>query len=201
MNTLVLATGNPNKVPELREPLKLHGFDVRLQTEFFSESVEEDGLSFVENALKKARYASAKTGLPAVADDSGIHVPFLNGKPGIFSARYAATEGNPRPTELENMYKLLKDLEGQPLRNRHAHYVCAVVYVAHAQDELPLIGIGTWHGDILTEPRTDYGIGYDPVMWIPSELRAASEVSLERKLEVSHRAVAMNKVLTQLKGF
>lgn len=199
MSTIVLATANPDKVEELSTPLRLNGFDIKLQTEFFSEQVVEDGLSFIENALKKARFASAKTGLPAIADDSGLQVDALNGRPGIFSARFAETLGIDESSEEENTRQLVKALEGFPLRDRKANYICAVVYVVHENDETPLIGIGTWHGDILTEPRTQYGIGYDPVMWIPSELKAASEVPLERKLKINHRAKAMDSVINQIK--
>ncbi|WP_040727296.1 RdgB/HAM1 family non-canonical purine NTP pyrophosphatase [Thiomicrorhabdus sp. Kp2] len=199
MTTIVLATANPDKVEELSTPLRLNGFNIKLQTDFFTEQVVEDGLSFIENALKKARFASAKTGLPAIADDSGLQVDALNGRPGIFSARFAETLGLGESSEEENTRQLVKALEGLPLRNRKANYICVVVYVAHENDETPLIGIGAWHGDILTEPRTQYGIGYDPVMWIPSELKAASEVPLERKLKISHRAQAMESVIKQIK--
>lgn len=198
MNTIVLATSNPHKVAELKTPLMQHGFDVRLQTEFFSEQVEEDGLSFVENALKKARYASEKTGLPAIADDSGLQVAYLNGAPGIYSARYAASDNCENASDVDNMHKLLQALEGVPFKHRQASYFCAVVYVRHATDPTPLIGIGEWHGEILMEVRTTYGIGYDPIVWVPSEVRSASEVTQERKSQISHRAKALRSVLSQL---
>jgi XTP/dITP diphosphohydrolase len=198
MNTIVLATSNPHKVAELKKPLIQHGFDVRLQTEFFKEQVEEDGLSFIENALKKARYASEKTGLPAIADDSGLQVAYLNGAPGIYSARYAASDSGENASDADNMHKLLQALEGMPYKQRQASYFCAVVYVKNATDPTPLIGIGEWHGEILMEVRTTYGIGYDPIMWIPSEVRSASEITQERKSQISHRAKALRSVLSQL---
>lgn len=200
MNTLVLATANPNKVAELRPPLQEQGFLVKLQTEFFSDQVEEDGLSFIENALKKARFASAKTGLPAIADDSGLQVAALGGKPGIYSARYAQSGQNGQADEQANVQKLLAELGNLPVKQRQATYICAVAFVAHAKDETPLIGYGTWQGDILNAPRTSHGIGYDAIFWLPSELKTASEVPLARKLQVSHRAQAMAQVLQQLKG-
>ena len=200
MSFIVLATGNPHKVKELEPLLTDAGFKIKLQTEFFSEEVHEDGLSFIENALKKARYASSKTGLPAIADDSGIQVDYLNGRPGIFSARFAETLGFSKSSDEENALQLLHLLQGQPLKNRKANYVCAVAYVAHEHDEVPLIGIGFWQGDILTEPRTNHGIGYDSIMWIPSELKSASEVTLQKKLKISHRSQALQSVITQIKN-
>lgn len=199
MSQIVLATGNPHKVREIKPLLDAAGFDFRLQTEFFSEEVHEDGHSFIENALKKARFASAKTGLPAIADDSGLQVDYLKGKPGIYSARFAETLGFQKSTEQKNTRQLLKQLNGLTLKDRKANYICVVVYIEHEHDEVPLIGLGTWHGDILTEPRTQHGIGYDPVVWIPSELKAASEVPLERKLKISHRAQAIQSVIQQIK--
>jgi len=198
MKTLVLATGNPHKVKELEVMLEPYGFNLKLQTDYFSEEVEEDGLSFVENALKKARYASKKTGLPALADDSGLEVDVLNGQPGIYSARYSEGYlGQPASESLSNQ-KLLDELEGLPYKDRKACYYCAVVFVRHENDPIPIIGVGQWCGEILMEPRTDYGVGYDPIMWMPSHLKAASEIPLSIKNQVSHRAQALQNVLDQL---
>jgi len=202
MSTIVLATSNQHKVAEMKPALRAHGFDVRLQTEFFSEQVEEDGAGFIENALKKARFASAKTGLPAIADDSGLQVDYLDGAPGIYSARFAnlSTGLEQNASDEDNCKKLLEALQGlSSFKDRQASYFCAMVYVAHADDQTPLVGFGKWQGDILTERRTQHGIGYDPVFWVPSELRVASEVTLERKAQVSHRAQALRAVLNQLK--
>jgi XTP/dITP diphosphohydrolase len=198
MNTLVLATSNPHKVAELEPILHQHGFQVHPQTAFFSEQVEEDGASFIENALKKARYASEKTGLPALADDSGLEVDYLQGQPGIFSARYAQTYAGQSVSDATNRQKLLAALEGLAFKDRKARYYCAVVYVSRADDPTPIIGTGVWQGEILMEERTPYGVGYDPIMWIPHHVRAASEISAEVKSQVSHRAQALQQVLAQL---
>lgn len=198
MNTLVLATGNPHKVVELELMLQAHGFDIKLQTEFFNDEVEEDGFSFVENALKKARYASKRTGLPALADDSGIEVHHLDGRPGIYSARYSeGYQGKPASETLSNQ-KLLEELDGLPFKHRRACYACAMVYVHHELDPKPIIGVGEWCGEILMEPRTDYGVGYDPIMWIPDHFKTASQIPIEIKNKVSHRAQALQSVLQQL---
>jgi len=198
MNTLVLATGNPHKVVEIQPLLQKMGFEVRLQSEFFSEQVEEDGLSFLENALKKARYASLKTGLPAIADDSGIEVEAINGQPGIYSARYGeGYQGQPASDELNNI-KLLSELKGLPFSQRKANYFCAMVYIRYAEDPKPIIGFGRWDGEILTEVKTPYGIGYDPIMWMPQHLKVASDIPLEIKNQISHRAQAFNEVIKEL---
>lgn len=198
MKTLILATGNPHKVKEVHAMLEEYDFDVHLQTDFFCEEVEEDGLSFVENALKKARFASQKTGLPALADDSGLEVEVLGGEPGIYSARYAeGYQGQSASDELNNR-KLLDVLQGLPYKQRKACYYCAMVFVRHATDPVPIIGVGQWCGEILTEPRTEYGVGYDPIMWMPQHLRSASEIPMEVKNQVSHRAQALRQVLQQL---
>ncbi len=200
MSLLVLATANPHKVDEIKPLLLQGGFDVRLQTEFFAEEVVEDGLSFVENAIKKARFASAKTGLPALADDSGLEVSALQGAPGIYSARYAhmgsSTDG--KPSAKANQDKVLQQLGDLPYQQRQARYSCAAVYVSHADDPMPLIGIGHWYGEILKQPRTGQGIGYDDIMWIPDLVKSVSELPFPIKNRVSHRAQAVNSVLMQL---
>lgn len=195
--SMVLATGNPYKIDEIMPLISSAGFLAKPQSEFFSAEVEEDGLSFVENAIKKARFASAKTGLPALADDSGLEVDALCGKPGIFSARYAAC-GKGKSSEEANLNKVLSELKGLPYSERKARYSCAVVYVDHADDAMPLIGVGHWYGEILTERRTGTGIGYDDIMWIPKMVRTVSEIPLEQKLQISHRAQAIRSVLEQL---
>lgn len=197
MNDIVLATGNPNKVKELAPLLEKAGYNVRLQTEFFCDEVEEDGLSFVENALKKARYASSKTGLPAIADDSGLEVDALNGQPGIYSARYAA-DMDGKTTDEQNLQKLLSELGDLPYKERTARYSCVVVYVEHSHDPMPIIGFGHWYGEILKERRTSFGIGYDPVFWVPKLVKTLSEVPLEIKNKMSHRAKAIKQVLATL---
>lgn len=197
MSLIVLATGNPNKVVEIEPLLNAAGYQTKLQTDFFSDEVEEDGLSFVENAIKKARFASAKTGFPAIADDSGLEVDALGGQPGIYSARYASDHTG-MTTEQQNLQKVLDELGDLPYKDRTARYSCVVVYVDHADDPMPIIGFGHWYGEILKEPRTDHGIGYDPIFWVPKLVKTLSEVPLEVKNQISHRAKAIHQVLEQL---
>lgn len=197
MNSLVLATGNPAKVDEIEPLLRQAGFKVSLQTEYFSEEVNEDGATFVENALKKARFASQKTGLPALADDSGLEVKALSGAPGICSARYSSQLSG-RASEAENRAKVLSELGDIPYSQRQARYTCVVVYVESATDPVPVIGVGHWYGEILKAPRTEFGIGYDSIFWIPKLIRTASEISLATKLKISHRTMAIQQVLQQI---
>lgn len=194
MKQLVLATSNPHKVKELAPLLANVGVEVLPQTHFFCEEAVEDGASFIENALIKARFASQRTGLPAIADDSGLEVAALNGRPGVYSARYA---GNSASDEC-NTRKVLAELEGLPFSQRQACYHCAVALVHHPDDAVPLIGTGRWCGEVLTEARTGYGVGYDPIIWMPDYFRSASEIPLEVKNRVSHRAQAVHSVLSQL---
>lgn len=198
MSLIVLATGNPFKVVEIEPLLTAAGFETKLQTDFFSDEVVEDGLSFFENALKKARFASAKTGLPALADDSGLEIDALNGAPGIYSARYGCDHTG-STTEEKNMLQVLDNLGDLPYSQRKARYTCAAVYVEHADDPVPLMAIAHWYGEILKEPKTASGIGYDPIFWDPKHFRTASQMTLEMKNSISHRAQAVNQVLAQLK--
>lgn len=197
MSSIVLATGNPHKVNEIAPILHRAGFLTQPQTDFFQDEVAEDGLSFLENALKKARFASQRTGRPALADDSGLEVEALQGRPGIFSARYADAEA--KPTDRDNLERLLDEMVQLPYPQRKARYSCAVVYVSHAQDPMPLVGIGHWHGEILMKPRTDHGIGYDDVFWVPELLKTVSEIPFELKNQISHRARAVQTVVHQLR--
>lgn len=192
MQTLVLATNNAGKLKELLAlfPDK----DVRPQSDFFSEQVEETGLSFIENALLKARFAAQKTGLPVIADDSGIEVAALNGEPGIYSARYAG-EG---ATDTQNLYKLLEAMHDVPETQRQASYYCAMVCVRHANDPTPLIGLGRWHGEILRQPQGDGGFGYDPIFYLPDYQCSAAEIGAELKNQISHRAQALQALVAQL---
>jgi len=197
MSVIVLATGNPHKVKELAPLLQGAGYDVKLQTDFFNDEVEEDGLSFVENAIKKARYASKRTGLPAIADDSGLEVDALNGQPGIYSARYASGELS-NVTDEHNLQKVLDELGDLPYKDRTARYSCVVVYVEHANDPMPIIGFGHWYGEILKARRTTFGVGYDPIFWVPQLVKTLSEVPVEVKNKISHRAKAIKQVLEAL---
>lgn len=199
MKSVVLATGNPYKFREIQPRLVELGYSVFSQTEFFDDEVEEDGLSFVENAIKKARFASAKTGLPALADDSGLEVDVLGGAPGLYSARYALNTVGVKDDHA-NLIKLLDDLKDVPASQRDARYCCAMAYVESEHDAMPIVGMGVWHGDILSEQRVGAGIGYDDVFWVPQLFKSVSEIPEDVKNSISHRAKALDSVLQQLQG-
>lgn len=192
MQTLVLATNNAGKLKELLAlfPDK----DVRPQSDFFSEQAEETGLSFIENALVKARFASQKTGLPAIADDSGIEVSALSGEPGIYSARYAGINAS----DTQNLNKLLEAMHEVPDDQRQASYYCAMVCVRHANDPTPLIGLGRWQGELLRQPKGDGGFGYDPIFYLPDYECTAAEIDAQLKNQISHRAQALQALVAQL---
>ncbi|MDX1795548.1 MAG: RdgB/HAM1 family non-canonical purine NTP pyrophosphatase [Hydrogenovibrio sp.] len=198
MKTLVLATGNPGKLKEMQAILAPHGYEVKAQSEFFEEEAVEDGLSFIENAIKKARFASAKTGLPAIADDSGLEVEVLKGRPGIYSARYSEGYQGQPASDANNNRKLLDELQGVAGADRHACYYCAMVYVGHAEDPTPKIGLGQWCGRVLEAPQGEGGFGYDPLIWIEDHHCTAAELSKEAKNRISHRAQALQALLQQL---
>ena len=194
MKKIVLASGNAGKLREFQQLLSGCGFEVVPQSDFFSESAEEIGLTFVENAIIKARYACAKTGLPAIADDSGIEVDALNGRPGIYSARYAGTAAK----DPDNNAKLLQELAGVPAEKRTARYHAVLAFMRHAEDPTPMLCHGVWEGVILTEPRGEGGFGYDPLFWVPTHQCASAELSKEEKNRISHRGKAMRELLQQL---
>jgi XTP/dITP diphosphohydrolase len=194
MRTLVLASGNAGKLRELREILG-GSFEVRAQAEFGVEDIEETGLSFVENALLKARHAAQATGLPALADDSGLCVDALGGAPGLYSARYAGTHGDARA----NISKLLAALRDVPDEQRTAHFHASIVLLRHATDPQPLIAEGSWHGRILHAPRGDGGFGYDPVFLDPELGVSAAEVEPAVKHRISHRGRALAVLRAQLR--
>ena len=199
MQTVVLATGNAGKLKEISDMLQPHGWDIKSQLEFFDTEVDETGLTFIENAILKARYASEKTGLPAIADDSGIEVSALQGRPGIYSARYSQDIYGDATNDETNLQKLLTELEGLPDQQRQASYYCAMVYVEHANDPIPVIGLGRWYGQILTEKRGEGGFGYDPVFWVEEFNQSAAELPKAQKNQVSHRAQALNSLVMQLR--
>ena len=192
---LVLASGNAGKLAELAALLEPRGFDVRPQSDWDVPEAEETGLTFVENALLKARNAAQHTGLPALADDSGIVVDALGGAPGIRSARYAG-EGAAGP---EHIAKLLAALDGVPEAERGAHFHCTMVLLGTPDDPDPLIATGRWHGRVLTAPRGDGGFGYDPVFWVPDRGCSAAELDPDDKNRISHRGRALTALLAQLK--
>ena len=191
---LALASGNAGKLREFRDLLANLGLDVVAQSEFFSEQAEETGLTFVENALLKARFACERTGLPAIADDSGIEVDALNGRPGIYSARYAGVDAK----DADNNAKLLAELSNVPEAKRTARYHAVLVYMRHKEDPTPIICHGTWEGRVLTAPRGEGGFGYDPLFYIPERDCAAAELSNDEKNSISHRGKAMRELVARL---
>ncbi len=194
MQSLVLATGNAGKVKELVPLLQPLGWQVRPQTDFFSDEADETGLTFIENAILKARFASEKTGLPAIADDSGLEVAALRGAPGIYSSRYAGENA----TDEANVQKLLRALEGVPEDERQANFYCAMVFVRFTDDPTPVIGLGRWSGRIATEIRGEGGFGYDPVFELPSLGLTTAQLSPEKKQQLSHRGRAVKQLVAQL---
>jgi XTP/dITP diphosphohydrolase len=169
---------------QLLAPLSI---EILTQSELGVSEAAETGLSFIENAIIKARNACAQTGLPAIADDSGIEVDALHGAPGIYSARYAGEQAS----DSDNIAALLNALNGVPASERNARFQCVVVYMRHAKDPTPLICQGTWHGQILSEAAGDGGFGYDPVFFVPETDCSAAELSSQQKHAISHRGQAM----------
>lgn len=196
MQKVVLATGNPGKVNELADLLRDFGMDIVAQTSLGVESAEETGLTFIENAILKARHASQQTGLPAIADDSGISVDALGGAPGIYSARYAG-EG---ATDEQNLHKLLDAMKSVPDGQRQAQFNCVLVYLRHAEDLTPLVFHGRWHGVITHTPCGQGGFGYDPIFYVPELNCTSAELSKSEKQAVSHRGKALTMLLDALKN-
>ena len=194
LKQLVLASGNAGKLREFQTLLSNVGFEVLPQSHFDIPDAEETGLSFVENAIIKARHAAKISGLPALADDSGIEVDALNGQPGIYSARFSG-EG---ATDECNNALLLEKLTGIPSQQRTARYQCVLVFMRHWQDPVPLIAQGSWEGTILDAPRGENGFGYDPLFWVESHNMSSAEMKKENKNAISHRAKAMQQLLQQL---
>ena len=194
-NTLVLASGNSGKLKEFNQLLSPLGLDVRPQAEFGVHDVEETGLTFVENALLKAREASRVSGLPALADDSGLEVDALHGAPGIYSARYA---GEPKSDERNNE-KLLAALSECAEGQRTARYWCVLVYLRHAEDPVPVIVQRSWEGEVLAHPRGEGGFGYDPLFWLPDQGMSVAELPSETKNRLSHRGRALHALVDILK--
>jgi XTP/dITP diphosphohydrolase len=194
MKTIVLASSNPGKVREINQLLAELDLEVRPQGDFDVSDAEETGLTFVENAILKARNAAQHTGLPAIADDSGIEVDALNGAPGIYSARYAGAGAS----DQDNLDKLLADLHGVPEDKRSARFQCLMVYLRHAHDPTPLICQGTWEGRILFAARGENGFGYDPVFYLPAQERSSAELAPEVKNALSHRGQALRQLVSAL---
>ncbi len=192
---IVLATNNAGKLHEFKILFKsLKTLSIIAQTDFQVSSVEETGSTFVENAILKARHACLHTKLPAIADDSGLVVDALQGKPGVFSARYAGEKAS----DAENIKKLLLSLKSVPIENRAARFCCVLVYLSHADDPLPLIAKGSWEGTILSSPTGKDGFGYDPIFYVPTHHLSAAQLPIEIKNQLSHRGQAMRKLVQLL---
>lgn len=194
MDKLVLASGNAGKLKELSSLLAPLGIEVLPQSAFNVSEAEEPHPSFVENAIAKARHAARATGLPALADDSGLCVDVLGGAPGVLSARFA---GEPK-SDARNNALLLERLAGEP--NRHARFYCALALVRHADDPQPIIACGEWHGEILEAARGQGGFGYDPLFLVPDLDQTAAEIDHELKNVLSHRGNAMRQLLDRLRA-
>lgn len=194
MPKIILATGNPGKLREFRTLLAGLELEIAPQSDFAMPDIAETGLTFIENALLKARNAALHTGLPALADDSGLAVDALNGAPGLYSARYAGTGAD----DSANIAKLLDELCGVPLEQRTARFVCVLALVRHPADPIPLICQGSWEGVILDQPRGAGGFGYDPVFFVPTEQQTAAELTPEVKNRLSHRGQALAQLRRQL---
>lgn len=195
MSKIVLATGNQGKVREMADLLSDFGFDVTAQSEFNVSEVAETGTTFIENAIIKARHAAKETGLPAIADDSGLEVDALNGAPGIYSARYAG-EG---ASDQENLEKLLQAMEGVEEEARTARFHCVLVLMKHENDPTPLVCHGKWEGRILEKAHGENGFGYDPVFYVPEDNCASAELEPVRKKQLSHRGKALKALFSALK--
>lgn len=195
----VLASGNQGKLAELSGTLKIHGIELVSQSEFNVTEADENASTFIENALIKARHASVFTGHCALADDSGLVVPALNGEPGIYSARYAATpSSNAKPSDQDNIDKLLRALSTMPEEARAAYFVCALVLLRYADDPEPVIATGLWHGRILPSAEDEGGFGYDPVFYCPKQGMSAAAMGKSVKSQVSHRAIALVELKQKL---
>jgi XTP/dITP diphosphohydrolase len=191
---IVLASNNIGKVREINQLLAREQITVVPQKDFNIPDAVEDGLSFIENAIKKARHAASLSGLPAIADDSGIEVDALNGAPGIYSARFAGSNASDK----ENLHKLLESLSGTLKEQRTARFQCLMVYMRHSEDPTPIICQGTWEGQILFEPVGENGFGYDPIFYVPTHDCSSAQLESEIKNSLSHRGQALRKLLSAL---
>lgn len=193
MSKIVLASGNKGKLREFAQLLSPLNITIVPQSDLDVIEAEEAGLSFVENAIIKARNACKQTGLPAISDDSGIEVDALQGAPGIFSSRYAG----PGATDQDNIDTLLTAINDVPETERSARFQCVVVYMRHAEDPTPLICQGTWHGQIMLQQSGDGGFGYDPIFFVAETETSAAELTPEQKHAISHRGQAMRCFISE----
>jgi len=196
MNKIVLASGNKGKLREFAQLFAPMDIEVIPQSEFNVPEAEETGLSFVENAIIKARNACEHTGLPAIADDSGIEVDYLLGAPGIYSARYAGSDAS----DDDNLNALLAALNGVPEHERVARYQCLLVMMRHSKDPTPLICQADWQGHILTEASGDGGFGYDPIFWVAETKCSAAQLTAEKKHAISHRGKAIRQFMQEFQA-
>ncbi|REC95117.1 RdgB/HAM1 family non-canonical purine NTP pyrophosphatase [Kushneria indalinina] len=192
--SLVVASNNAGKLREFRELLEPLAWEITSQADHGISAAEETGLTFVENALLKARAACLGSGLPALADDSGLAVTALGGAPGIYSARYSGAQGD----DQANNDRLLEALAEVPEGQRGAQYHCVLVYMRHPEDPVPIIVQGSWPGEILSLPRGEGGFGYDPLFWVPDQGLSVAELSPDLKNRISHRGRALTALLEQL---
>ncbi|WP_150466622.1 RdgB/HAM1 family non-canonical purine NTP pyrophosphatase [Francisella sp. SYW-9] len=192
MKEIVLASSNKGKIKEFTEIFAKINVKIIPQTEFNVPDADETGLSFIENAILKARNCSEHTGLPAIADDSGLEVFSLNGEPGIYSARYSGEHGNDKA----NIDKLLAKINHTSCKS--ARFVCALAYVKHPLDPTPVTTLGFLNGEISDMPRGEHGFGYDPIFTLPELNKTLAEISLEHKNKISHRAIALKNILKVL---
>jgi XTP/dITP diphosphohydrolase len=197
MPKIVLATGNAGKLKELQQMLGDNGTEFITQKSLGISDAEETGLTFVENAIIKARHACAASGLPAIADDSGLEVDALHGEPGIYSARFAGLNA----TDSENNLKLLAQLQDVPDEQRSARFQCVIVFMRSPFDATPLICTGTWEGRILHTPSGVHGFGYDPLFYVPEHDCASAELEPALKNLISHRGQALQSLMKQWNGF
>ncbi len=193
-NQIVLASGNAGKLREIAQLLEGLNLEILPQSEFNVPEVEETGLTFVDNAILKARNAAHYTGLPAIADDSGIAVDVLRGRPGIYSARFAGIGAS----DEENLEKLIRMVEPFPDEERTARFICSMVYIRHEEDHVPVIAEGVWEGQLLIDPKGQNGFGYDPIFYVSSQQCTSAELPPEIKNKLSHRGQALRKLLEQL---
>ncbi|WP_194439130.1 XTP/dITP diphosphatase [Vibrio fluminensis] len=194
MSKIVLATGNQGKVREMADLLADFGFEVLAQSEFNVTEADETGTTFIENAIIKARHAAKETGLPAIADDSGLEVDYLKGAPGIYSARYAGVNAS----DEENLNKLLNAMQGVPEAQRTARFHCVLVLMRHADDPTPIVCHGKWEGRILTEAQGENGFGYDPIFYVPEDNCSSAQLEPTRKKQLSHRGKALKALFATL---
>lgn len=195
MKTIVLASGNKGKLREFNQMFAELPYTIQPQSEFDVGDVEETGLTFVENAIIKARHAAQVTGLPVIADDSGIEVDALQGAPGIYSARYAGVGA----TDKDNLNKLLNDMSGVTTEQRNCRFQCVLVLMRHPNDPTPLIAQASWEGQLLTAPSGENGFGYDPIFWLEDKQCTSAELAPDVKDTLSHRGQALRKLVKLLR--